>query len=386
MRVKTTAVALLLAAVAMALPAAAGAGTIRVTEGDSIQAAIDAADPGDTIKIKPGTYAENVWVNKDDITIKGSGADRTELVPPGTPNPVCGAGDEEGAVNAICAADIDAEFNVISVIDNLKVKDLAIHGFSGAGVFLFGNDGAVITGVRAEDNEEYGIAAFSSTNGTYSWNVTARNGEAGVYVGDSPEANAEVNHNVSYDNIGFGIFLRDASNGEAEHNDLYGNCIGLLLLDTGGNPHTWDIEHNRITKNDYACPASEEGDPISGIGIAVSSATDIDIEENVVLNNRPGGESEFSGGILLFSESTPLADIKVARNIAFGNDPFDILWDETPDSVRFFGNRCETSSPDGLCENGHRGGHHGNGHHHGHHKQGHGKKHEHGKHHRNHRH
>ena len=91
MRVKTTVVALLLAAVAMALPAAAGARTIKVSEGDSIQAAIDAADPGDTIKIKPGTYAENVWVNKNDITIKGSGADRTEIVPPSTPSPVCGA-------------------------------------------------------------------------------------------------------------------------------------------------------------------------------------------------------------------------------------------------------------------------------------------------------
>jgi len=101
------------------------------------------------------------------------------------------------------------------------VKDLYVHGFSGAGVFLFGNDGAVVTGVRADDNEEYGIAQFNSTNGVYSWNVTARNGEAGIYVGDSPNANAEVEHNQTYDNLGFGIFLRDASNGEAEHNDSW---------------------------------------------------------------------------------------------------------------------------------------------------------------------
>jgi nitrous oxidase accessory protein NosD len=380
MRVKLTIIALVLGALAMALPVAAGARTIKVSEGDSIQAAIDAADPGDTIKIKPGTYAENVWVNKDDITIRGTGADRTELVPPSTPNPVCGA--ESGSVNGICAADVDAEFNVISPVENLKVKDLSVHGFSGAGVFLFGNDGAVIVGVRAEDNEEYGIAAFSSTNGVYSWNLTARNGEAGVYVGDSPEANAEIEHNVSFENRGFGIFMRDASNGEAEHNDVWGNCMGILVLNTGANPHSWEIKDNRVNENNLACPPGDEGDPISGIGIGISSATDIDIEDNVVLGNKPGGPTDFSGGILLVSESTPLADIKVAHNVAFHNDPFDILWDESGTDVRFFGNRCETSSPDGLCEAGHWN--HGGHGHHGHH--GHGKKHHHGKRHRKHHH
>ncbi len=377
MRVKTTVVALLLAAVAMALPAAAGARTIKVSEGDSIQAAIDAADPGDTIKIKPGTYAENVLVTKNDITIKGSGAHRTEIVPPGTPSPVCGA--EGGAVNGICAANIDAEFNIISPVEDLKVKDLAVHGFSGAGVFLFGTENPVIVGVHAEDNEEYGIASFVSTNGVYSWNVTVRNGEAGVYVGSSPEANAEIEHNVAYENLGSGIFLRDASNGEVEHNAVWGNCIGILVLNTGENPHTWDIEHNRVNENNLACPAGDEGDAVSGLGIAVLSATDIDIEHNVVLGNRPGGETIASGGIVLVTDSTPLADIKVARNVAFGNDPFDILWDESGTDVRFFGNRCETSSPDGLCEHGHKGNRHG------HHN---GKKHEkhkhHGRHHKHH--
>ena len=232
-------------------------------------------------------------------------------------------------MNGICAADIDAEFNIISPVEDLKVKNLAVHGFSGAGVFLFGTENPVIIGVHAEDNEEYGIASFVSTNGVYSWNVTVRNGEAGVYVGSSPEANAEIEHNVAYENLGSGIFLRDASNGEVEHNALWGNCIGILVLNTGENPHTWDIEHNRVNENNLACPAGDEGDAVSGLGIAVLSATDIDIEHNVVLGNRPGGETIASGGIVLVTDSTPLADIKVARNVAFGNDPFDILWDES---------------------------------------------------------
>src|SRR5688572_2805586 len=38
----------------------------------TIQAAVDAANPGDTVRVPPGTYHENVLVTKDNITIEGS--------------------------------------------------------------------------------------------------------------------------------------------------------------------------------------------------------------------------------------------------------------------------------------------------------------------------
>ena len=82
--------------------------------------------------------------------------------------------------------------------------------------------------------------------------------------------------------------LPDASNGVAEHNKLFGNCAGLFVLNSGANPHTWKIEDNRVTENNLPCPAGEEGGALSGIGILVLSATDIDIKHNVVLGNRIG--------------------------------------------------------------------------------------------------
>src|SRR5688572_32218822 len=44
--------------IAAAAPATAGARTIDVRQGDSIQAAVDDARPGDRVEIHPGTYSE----------------------------------------------------------------------------------------------------------------------------------------------------------------------------------------------------------------------------------------------------------------------------------------------------------------------------------------
>lgn len=43
-----------------------------VYPGDSIQAAIDDASPGDTITVAPGTYKEHVVINKDNLTLLGA--------------------------------------------------------------------------------------------------------------------------------------------------------------------------------------------------------------------------------------------------------------------------------------------------------------------------
>ena len=55
-----------------AVPKRSAQGNIHlVNPGDSIQAAVEAAQPGDTIRVMPGTYSETVYIDKDDIHLVG---------------------------------------------------------------------------------------------------------------------------------------------------------------------------------------------------------------------------------------------------------------------------------------------------------------------------
>lgn len=44
---------------------------IEVKKGKSIQKAVDDAQSGDLIRVYPGTYYENIYIDKDDISIQG---------------------------------------------------------------------------------------------------------------------------------------------------------------------------------------------------------------------------------------------------------------------------------------------------------------------------
>ena len=54
-------------------PTSAIANTHHVHPGDSIQAAVDAASPGDTIMVRAGTYRESVRIQTDGLTLRTEG-------------------------------------------------------------------------------------------------------------------------------------------------------------------------------------------------------------------------------------------------------------------------------------------------------------------------
>jgi len=401
MKVKMTFAVSAMAALALALPTSSGAHrTVTVHAGESIRAAINQADEGTTIKIEAGTYPESVRIKKDGIRLIGAGRKLTKIVPPATT-----PGEGEGCVDrstapptvyGICVFDLETDGTPISTVEDVKISRLSVTGFSGTGIMFIHTKGGEVTRTIASNNEEYGIFANDSSGTVIARNVTgfesddpnASRPEAGVYVGDSPHADAKVWKNVSYGNT-FGVFIRDAAHGAVLENKAFSNCAGILFLNTdetdvppgqaAGTPvdvEDWLAEDNHSTANNNVCPSEGDEPPFSGYGLIVVSGNDIDIRGNGVYGNsaKPAPDGPPPGGIVIVGDPAfkPSTNIKVAFNTALGNGPFDLFWDEQG-SAKFFGNECLTSQPDGLCEDpetgdgdhGEDGGHHGGDNHHG---------------------
>ena len=398
MRVKMTFAVLAIATLALAVPASSTARTVHVEAGESIQAAIDDARPGTTIKVEEGTYAESLLIDKDGIELVGEGRKKTHIVPP--PNPTVGEGcvaagpGPPAAPIGICVFDVDpATFEPLSTVEDVEISHLSVDGFEFTGVFFLHTRDGELTRTILSDYGEYGVFALDSSGTKISRNVAKNtvdgvSPEAGIYVGDSPNADATVWKNVSYGNHD-GFFIRDAAHGKLLDNKSFGNCLGIAFLNTDetfvppdappgtepGEPvdvADWRAEDNTVAANNRTCPANEEEGlpPLSGIGIAVLGGVDIELIDNGVYGNKTPADftSAFGGGILVvsspeFTPAKPSTGTKVAFNQALGNDP-DLFWDGEGDGNRFFANDCLTSQPDGLCDDSHLGrdGHHGGDH------------------------
>ncbi len=333
--------------VAQAAPA--GAATLTVSPGQSIQAAIDAAPAGSTIVVRPGTYHENVAITKNNVNLVGTPG-KTILKPgAGAPTGACAASGPEGGPpesDGICVlGQFDfSTFTLISPIKGVRVTGFTVENFPNEGIFVLGGLNTTVRNNTLVDNGGYGVYANTSTSTAILNNTASGSGEAGVYVGDSPDARANVQGNNVFDN-GFGIFIRSASNGTVTVNNAHDNCLGILFLGEPDPDKNWVAAGNQVNHNNKLCPGGDETPPISGGGIIVFGGENISLRANTVNGNAPAGPSFVSGGIVLIAGSS---GTRVTQNIARGNAPADLI-DQSGASNFFAGNRCATSIPGGLC-------------------------------------
>ncbi len=160
---------------------------LRVPEAYStIQAAVDAAKPGDLISIGPGTspdgaYHEAVTVKTANITIRGRDRNRVIL---------------DGQFK------LDDGFEVLAnnvVLENMTARHYSDNGFYWKGVS--GYRGSYLT---AYTNGDYGIYAYNSTNGQFDHDLAAGQPDSGFYIGACHPCNALITDVISENNaLGF---------------------------------------------------------------------------------------------------------------------------------------------------------------------------------------
>ena len=285
-----------------------------VKEGESIQAAVGKAKPGDTIQVLPGTYRETVFIDKDNIAIIGVIKDGDWPVMDG----------ERKLNDAILYSG-----NGIR-IENMKIihfKGNAIMGQSGNN-FVIRHNWIVDTGV-------YGIFPEFAKNGLIEYNVVSGIEDAAIYVGMSD--NIQVSHNEVYASVA-GIEIENSRHAIVENNMVYDNAGGILTFITPGLPikTTFDviIRDNFIVGNNhknFGAPGSIVSGVPSGTGIIVIAADDVQIENNVIRDNKNAGiivaDHKSFANITIDPEADPSPDrVSIYRNL-FANNGYDPISD-----------------------------------------------------------
>jgi parallel beta-helix repeat protein len=331
-----------LLAVFVAGVASAQAQRSIVGPGESIQKAVKAAEPGDTILVR-GVHRETVVVRKDGITLVG---DEAVLVPPDRQTSPC------GPAGFCLLGEVNFQTGEVSeYVEDVSITGFTVRNFSLFGIVAFGARDAKFVKNRAFNNGEYGITSFFSTGTKVISNVASGADDAAIYVGDSPHANTRIANNDTYDSAS-GILVRNSLHGQIIANKAHNNCVGIIFIaDAPGPAGEFEVDGNTVQHNNRACPATAETPRLSGVGIGLLGARSVEIRANHVFKNVPSGPPALSGGVVLVRgiEGTAPKNNSVVGNVILRNHP-DIFWDRSGSGNRFVGNECRTSRPGGLCE------------------------------------
>jgi parallel beta-helix repeat protein len=277
----------------------------------TIQAAVDAANVGDTIIVRDGTYTENIDVNKS-LTIKSENGAEATIVQAANPN--------------------DHIFEVTA--NYVNVSGFSVKGATGtasAGIYLNSANYGEISNNKLSDNN-WGIATrtyWSSDNNIIMDNI-CENNDRGIFISYASSSNSITNNICQNNNIG--LFLAGGNN-VVTGNTFENNTQGILLyysdgdntlIDNimAGNAYNFNIVgfdlyqyiHNIDVSNKvdgkpiyYLVNEQDKQIPSDAGYVAVVDSTNIIVENLTLTNNNEG---------VLFAYST---NSRVENTNAIGN-------------------------------------------------------------------
>jgi parallel beta-helix repeat protein len=295
----TTIALTLLVASGVALAAgigSAGAQSAVVGPGESIQKAVNAAAPGDTIVVR-GVHREDVIIGKNGIKLRG---DDATLKPPARAGSPC---SRVSGPTAICVL---GDFNLeTGEPTGPRVSDVSVSGFTIRGFKIAGKGDKDLVGIdvtnarnttvvgnRVIGNVALGIGVAWSVNTTVAKNHVIRSGspepdEEGIVVEFS--SRTKIVKNVFRGYVS-GIDVDVSTNTTFAGNDLIGNRLGVLVFESTGT---------KILSNDIT--------DTTEVGTVILDSTGTKIVSNDI--SRSGDT-----GITIFGPERANNDAKVVGN------------------------------------------------------------------------
>ena len=225
----------------------AEAAVIEVKSGESIQAAVNLANPGDTIYVQSGVFRESLNMNKP-ITLEG--IDRPQI-------------DAGATGNGIT---LFADGSSITGFDIRTTRRTGIYVISDKNIIENNTISSCLDGIRLDRAQANQIAANDINNNTN-----------GIFLYAS-NANTIAHNNIRDNNINeesdCGIALAYSGDNIIQYNDLTDNGDSSLSLRSSGNN---TLRGNIISNNDWY-----------GISLSESSNKNL-IEMNNAVGNKDAG-------------------------------------------------------------------------------------------------
>jgi parallel beta-helix repeat protein len=269
--------------------------SVTVKPGQSIQAAVDAAAPGETINVMPGDYTEQGTASDFGLVAvritKPLNLIAKSAPPPGKKVRILpGPGQMHGIlVEPANEGDPD--------IDGLEINGFTVQGFSNMGIWLRHVNNFDIENNESIDNLENGIFPTLSANGLVKKNLAYGSQDSALWVEASE--NVRVLSNELHDSP-TGLEITISKEITAEKNNIHDNTIGVGLYppSTAGLPQDewpsffddghWHVLNNDVHDNNTENSASEGSETSQlplGVGVLVMGVHDIDLQMNQVEHN-----------------------------------------------------------------------------------------------------
>jgi len=269
-------------------PAAAMAAVITVTPPESIQAAVDAASPGDVVKVNPGDYIEThggsvaVRITKPlKLIAKSKLPDVKVRILPDPDNPLQNNGIVVEPANP---GDPD--------IDRILIKGFTVEGFENNGIWLKHTKNFKIKNNETINNLENGIWPTLSANGLVKKNVSYGSLDSALWI-EASENVRVIKNDLHHAPTGLEVTI--SQNLLLKGNDVHDNTVGVGLYHSAaaGLPLNdlkgdWQVIGNNIHDNNEpnTAPGGQAAALIPGIGLLLIGPDDNLIQKNTITGNE----------------------------------------------------------------------------------------------------
>jgi hypothetical protein len=254
--------------------------TVRNVPDDypTIQEAVDAADPGDLVLIGPGTYAEGVVVQTEDLVIRGT--DRNEVILDGG---------------------YETENGIIIFSDGVAVENMTVRNYTSNALFWTGDYEAerTLTGYRASyitahNNGNYGIYAFNATKGQIDNSYGSNSPDSGFYIGQCNPCDALIVDILS-ENSMLGYSGTNSTGVTIARSEFRNNYLGVVPNSQDGeelapNAGTTLIGNYIHDNNNAEVPGNNDDFRIGlGTGVILIGVENNVVERNTIVDNHRFG-------------------------------------------------------------------------------------------------